>query len=107
MRMRMVLRRKRKIMGRLYAVHVVRTMAQTNSGSAATFVRSGSMGSVLRLPPLELSILSNTSAHLVATKEHALDPSWFNALSSLKANSSNCPMLGQVLVSAVEICHCV
>ena len=65
--------RKMRIMVIPYVVHVVRTMEQTNSGFAVTSVRNGSMGSVLRSPLLGLSTSSNTSAHLVATKGHALD----------------------------------
>lgn len=61
-------------MERLYAVHVVRTMLPMNSGFAVTSVKSGFMGSVLKSHLLELSILSNTSAQIAATKEHAPDP---------------------------------
>lgn len=60
-------------MGRHYVVLVEKTMLLMNSGFAVTSVRSGFMESVLRSPRLGLSILSSTSAHLAATREHGLD----------------------------------
>lgn len=52
----------------------VKTMHLMNSGSAATYVRYGSMGSVLKSLLPGLSISSSTSAHLApAARGHALD----------------------------------
>lgn len=57
-----------------YVVLVVKTMHLMNSGSAVTYVRYGSMGSVLKSLLPGLSISSSTSAHLApAAREHALD----------------------------------
>lgn len=53
--------------------HVERTMAQTNFGFAVTYVRDGSMVSVLRSLLPGLSTSSTTNALHVVTKEHGLD----------------------------------
>lgn len=61
-----------------YVGLAAKTMHLTNSGSAVTYVRYGSMGSVLKSLLLGQSISSSTSAHLAAaTREHALDCTFF------------------------------
>lgn len=57
-----------------YVGLVEKTMHLTNSGSAVTYVRYGSMESVSKSLLPGLSISSSTSAHLApAAREHALD----------------------------------
>jgi hypothetical protein len=67
------MKKMKKIMERLCAVLVEKTMPLMNSGFAVTSARSGSMENVLRSPQLGLSISSSTNAHLAATREHGLD----------------------------------
>lgn len=69
------MRKTKMSMGRPCVGRVGRTMHRMNSGSVATYVRSGSMVSVWRLPLQELSILSSTSVHpaAAATREPVLD----------------------------------
>lgn len=53
--------------------HVGKTMHQMNFGFAVTYVRDGSMASVLRSLLRGLSTSSSTNAHRVLIKEHGLD----------------------------------
>lgn len=66
-------RRMRMSMERRYVGLVESTMQLMSSGFAVTFVRNGSMESVLRSPQQGPSTLNSTNAHLVATREHVLD----------------------------------
>jgi hypothetical protein len=76
MRMRKVWKRKMMRSMEIHcAVLVERIMQLMSSGFAVTFVRSGSMGSVLRSPQQGLSILSSINAHLAAIRELGLDGS--------------------------------